>query len=236
MAAPRGSSKAPGARRRTPREAARDAKRQVARLGRPGGDFDASRYFRAADDLAFYNVGTSAMRALARSIHAANRGHWSSRDATLFADTLIKNRYLEVKLSANHSANWATTDARLRLAHRPVAGHLPAAWRVDAHLGARSQHVGTTGGSRGPHPFRPARARARSGLRDRAAAACRRRRSDSESGRLATARSAEDRSATPRVLPARAGCRHPAHDGTLRDRTVSGTEAPGVAGSDATIS
>jgi 3-methyladenine DNA glycosylase AlkD len=136
MAARSRTAEAPGARRRTPREAARDAKRQLARLGRPGGDFDASRYFRGTDNLAFYNVGTDAMRALARSIHAANRAHWSIRDATVFADTLITDRHLEVKsvgielvaryrrefaprdlaiwkrwLAANHSANWATTDA-----------------------------------------------------------------------------------------------------------------------------
>ena len=97
MAAPRSSPETPGARRRTPRAAARDAKRELARLGRPAGNFDASRYFRGADDLKFYNVGTDAIRALARSIHAANRGHWSIRDATAFADVLMKDRYLEVK-------------------------------------------------------------------------------------------------------------------------------------------
>jgi 3-methyladenine DNA glycosylase AlkD len=136
MAAPSSSPEAPGARKRIPRAAARDAKRELARLGRPAGNFDASRYFRSADDLKFYNVGTDAIRALARSIHAANRGHWSIRDATAFADALMKDRYLEVKsvgielvaryrrefapgdlviwkrwLSANLSANWATTDA-----------------------------------------------------------------------------------------------------------------------------
>jgi 3-methyladenine DNA glycosylase AlkD len=125
-----------GARTETPLQAARAAKRELARLRRPTGDFDASRYFRGSDDLMFYNVGTDAMRALARSIHAANRRTWSIRDATEFADILIKDPYLEVKsvgielvaryrrdfapahlgvwkcwLVANHSANWATTDA-----------------------------------------------------------------------------------------------------------------------------
>jgi 3-methyladenine DNA glycosylase AlkD len=120
----------------TPAQAARDAKRQLARLGRPAGDFDARRYFRGADDLRFYNVGTDAMRALARSIHAANGRIWSIRDANTFADTAIKDPYLEVKsvgielvaryrrdfapahlgvwkcwLVTNHSANWATTDS-----------------------------------------------------------------------------------------------------------------------------
>jgi 3-methyladenine DNA glycosylase AlkD len=76
------------------------------------------------------------MRALARSIHDAHRDHWDVSDAMAFADTLITDRYLEVKsvgievvaryrrdfppallgrwkrwLSRNHSANWATTDA-----------------------------------------------------------------------------------------------------------------------------
>ena len=52
--------------------AAVEAKRALARLARPSGNFDASRYFRGADDLRFHNVGTTAMRDLARSIHAAN--------------------------------------------------------------------------------------------------------------------------------------------------------------------
>jgi 3-methyladenine DNA glycosylase AlkD len=136
MAALKSSPEASGARRQTPQQAARDAKRALARLGRPAGDFDASRYFRGADDLRFYNVGTDAMRALARSIHAANREWWSIDDATAFADTLFGDPHLEVKsvgievvaryhrdftpahlnvyqrwLSDNHSANWATTDA-----------------------------------------------------------------------------------------------------------------------------
>jgi 3-methyladenine DNA glycosylase AlkD len=120
----------------SPARAAADARRALKRMARPAGTFDASGYFRGADDLRFYNVGTPAMRALARSIHATNRDHWSIRDATAFADTLIKDRYLEVKsvgielvaryrrdftpgdldvwkrwLEGNHSANWATTDA-----------------------------------------------------------------------------------------------------------------------------
>lgn len=101
-----------------------------------GDDFDASRYFRGAGDLGFYNVGTSAMRALAKAIHAEHRDMWTLDDAIAFADGLIEDRYLEVKsigievlaryrrdftprllpiwkrwLAANHSANWATTDA-----------------------------------------------------------------------------------------------------------------------------
>jgi 3-methyladenine DNA glycosylase AlkD len=113
-----------------------EARRAIKRLARPAGDFDASRYFRGEHDLGFYNVGTVPMRALARSIHAAHRESWDVGDAMAFADALIADRYLEVKsvgievvaryrrdftpallgrwkrwLSANHSANWATTDA-----------------------------------------------------------------------------------------------------------------------------
>ena len=136
MAVSRSGSAASTARVQTPRQAARSAKRELARLGRPAGDFDASRYFRGTDALRFYNVGTVEMRALARSIHVANRAHWSIREATTFADALIADPHLEVKsvgievvgryrrdftprvldvwkgwLAANHSANWATTDA-----------------------------------------------------------------------------------------------------------------------------
>ena len=132
-ARPRGGA-SPGSS--TPRNAALEAKRALARLARPSGKFDASRYFRGADDLRFHNVGTTAMRGLARSIHAANRERWSIADATAFANALITDPYLEVKsvgievvaryhrdfapgdlriykrwLSDNHSANWATTDA-----------------------------------------------------------------------------------------------------------------------------
>ena len=105
-------------------------------MSRSSGDFDASRYFRGAGDLGFYNVGTGAMRALAKAIHAEHRDAWTLDDAVAFADGLIKDRYLEVKLvgievlaryrrqfaprllpvwkrwfAEKHSANWATTDA-----------------------------------------------------------------------------------------------------------------------------
>lgn len=120
----------------TPRAAAAAARRELARLARPSGDFDASRYFRGAADLRFHNVGTKTMRSLARNIHAANRERWTIRDATAFAETLIVDPHLEAKsvgievvaryhrdfapgdlavykrwLARNHSANWATTDA-----------------------------------------------------------------------------------------------------------------------------
>lgn len=116
------------------RWAARRAVRELRRLGRPSGDFDASRYFRGEQDFAFYNVGTTKMRALARAIHDNHR-YWTLRDAMAFADILILDRHLEAKaigvevlarhyraftpallprwkqwFARNHSANWATTD------------------------------------------------------------------------------------------------------------------------------
>ncbi len=66
-------------------------------MARPAAAFDAGRYFRAAGDLGFYNVGTTRMRALAREIYRAHREEWSIDDATMFADALIADRYLDVK-------------------------------------------------------------------------------------------------------------------------------------------
>lgn len=136
-------------------QAAAEARRELQRLATPAGTFDASRYFRGADDLGFYNVGTSAMRSLARSIHAAHRDDWSIDDAMVFAETLIVDRHLEAKsvgielvaryrrdftprllpiwkrwLARNHSANWATTDAICAYLIGPLLVRYPA-------LGAR---------------------------------------------------------------------------------------------------
>lgn len=119
-----------------PGRAAAQARRDLARMARPAGNFDARRYFRDADHLRFYNVGTSRMRALAKEIYRANRFTWSVNDALTFADILIRDRYLEVKgvgievlacyrrdftpsllrawkrwLAGNYSSNWATTDS-----------------------------------------------------------------------------------------------------------------------------
>jgi 3-methyladenine DNA glycosylase AlkD len=104
-------------------------------MKRPAGRFDASRYFRGGGELGFYNVGTAAVRALARDIFLARRDAWSIDDAMAFADVLIRDRVLEVKsvgievvsryrrdfsprllpawkrwLADNRAANWATTD------------------------------------------------------------------------------------------------------------------------------
>ena len=110
--------------------------RELQRLSRDAESFDASRYFRSAGDLGFYNCGTAAMRALAKAVYLENRGRWSLADAMRLADELMKDRFLETKsvgievvaryrrsftptllgrwkrwLAGNHSANWATTDA-----------------------------------------------------------------------------------------------------------------------------
>jgi 3-methyladenine DNA glycosylase AlkD len=119
----------------SPTRAAARARSDLARLARPAGSFDASRYFRGAG-LGFYNVGTATMRALAKSVYQANRDVWTARDALVFANALITDRHLEVKsvgievmacyrrdftprllgswkrwLARGYSSNWATTDA-----------------------------------------------------------------------------------------------------------------------------
>jgi 3-methyladenine DNA glycosylase AlkD len=131
--------------------AAAAATRAVRRLARPAGEFDASRYFRGAHDLGFYNTGTGPLRALARAIHAAQAEHWDVNDAMAFADALMPNRYLEVKavgleivaryrrdfspallprwkrwLSRNHSTNWATTDQMCGTLIGPLLATYPA--------------------------------------------------------------------------------------------------------------
>jgi hypothetical protein len=141
-------------------------------MGRPADDFDSSRYFRGPIDFGFYNVGTAAVRTLARSIHAEHKADWSIDEAMAFADVLIADRHLEAKalgievvaryrrdftprllsawkrwLGGNHSANWATTDAMCGVLIGPLLR---------------------------PHPVRPPRRIARSGLRHRSAAPCRR--------------------------------------------------------------
>ena len=43
-------------------------KRELKRLARPAGRFDASRYFRGDANLGFYNVDTAAVRGVAKAI------------------------------------------------------------------------------------------------------------------------------------------------------------------------
>jgi len=119
----------------SPTRTAAAARLALKRLARPAGSFDARRYFRGTVDLRFHNVGTVAVRHLARVIDAEH-AEWTIDDAVVFADTLIVDRYLEAKgvgiellarhrrdftprllttwkrwLAGGHAANWATTDA-----------------------------------------------------------------------------------------------------------------------------
>jgi hypothetical protein len=105
-------------------------------MARPAGEFDASRYFRGTKHLGFYNVGTSRLRALATAIYREHKDAWTVDDALAFADTLVVDRYLDVKavgievmarhrkafaprllpawkrwLANDRSDNWATTDS-----------------------------------------------------------------------------------------------------------------------------
>jgi 3-methyladenine DNA glycosylase AlkD len=122
--------------RHSPASIAGQARSAVKRLRQPAGEFDASRYFRGPVNLGFYNIGASAVRALARSIHTAHKADWTVDDALAFADILIRDRFFEVKsvgvevvaryrreftprllpiwkrwLSDGHASNWATTDS-----------------------------------------------------------------------------------------------------------------------------
>jgi 3-methyladenine DNA glycosylase AlkD len=131
--------------------AAGAARAALSAMARPSGEFDASRYFRGARDLGFYNVGTTAVRALARSIEAEHPD-WSIADAMAFADTLLADRHLEVKaiavelvaryrrwfspallppwkrwLAAGQAANWATTDGICSSLIGPTLVRFPAA-------------------------------------------------------------------------------------------------------------
>jgi 3-methyladenine DNA glycosylase AlkD len=141
------------ARVTSPTRAAAEVRRALARLARPTAAFDPSRYFRAAGNLGFYNVGTARMRALAGQIYRAHRDEWSITEAVEFANALIEDRHLEAKsvaievlarhrrkfgprllrlwkrwLADGHSSNWATTDA--------ICGYLigPFVMEYPAHL------------------------------------------------------------------------------------------------------
>jgi 3-methyladenine DNA glycosylase AlkD len=105
-------------------------------MARPAAAFDARRYFRTDVDLGFLNVGTDAVRAMAKGIVRTHRDLWTVDDALAFAEDLVADRVLEAKalgvevlacyrrdfsprllaswkrwLRAGWSSNWATTDA-----------------------------------------------------------------------------------------------------------------------------
>jgi 3-methyladenine DNA glycosylase AlkD len=125
--------------------AAAAAKRELKKLSRPSGDFDASRYFRGERNFAFLNTGTTPMRTLSRAICVAQKERWTVADAIAFADALMPDRYLEVKnvglevlaryrrdfpprllatckrwLARDYSANWATTDTMCGIVIGPL--------------------------------------------------------------------------------------------------------------------
>ena len=125
--------------------AAAAAKRELRKLSRPSGDFDASRYFRGERNFGFLNTGTTPMRTLARGIYVAQGEHWTVNDAIAFADALMPDKYLEVKnvglevlaryrrdfpplllarcktwLARDDSANWATTDTMCGIVIGPL--------------------------------------------------------------------------------------------------------------------
>jgi 3-methyladenine DNA glycosylase AlkD len=136
-------------------------------MARPSGSFDATRYFRGDHGLRFYNVGTQAMRALARGLYAENKDRWTLGDAIRLADVLMRDPHLETKsvgievvarfrksftppllprwkrwLATNLSANWATTDAMCGLLIGPLLVDRPAlALRMRAWSGDRNMWV-----------------------------------------------------------------------------------------------
>jgi 3-methyladenine DNA glycosylase AlkD len=122
-------------RRASPQTVARQARRDLAALARPAGEFDASRYFRGTPDLRFYNIGTSTIRGMARQLADQMKSSWSVDEVVEFAGAMLTDRGLEAKhfglevlarrrrefgpwllpackrwLAANLAANWATTD------------------------------------------------------------------------------------------------------------------------------
>lgn len=116
-------------------EAAGRLIRDVTAGSRPAGEFDASRYFRSSERLAFLNVGTQTVRRHARAVANEHRGLWTADDAVHLANLLMCDPHLEIKgaglevvvafkrqlaprhlaifkrwLATDLAANWATTD------------------------------------------------------------------------------------------------------------------------------
>lgn len=149
-----------------------EIKRQLAAMARPAGQFDAQRYFRGDHNLRFYNTGTERMRGIVRSVYRENRTRWSIEDAMALAEDLIADPYLEAKsvgievvsrfrrsftrallprwkrwLSANHSANWATTDTICGLLIGPLLVEYPVlagrlrGWSRDRNMWVRRASI-----------------------------------------------------------------------------------------------
>ncbi len=116
-------------RKSSPRQAAKDARQELARLARPADAFDASRYFRGAGDLGFYNVSAARVRTMGKTIARVHRDDWTIGEAIAFADELIADRFLEVKgLAIETLACYrrAFTPVLLRVWKRWLAGGLAA--------------------------------------------------------------------------------------------------------------
>jgi 3-methyladenine DNA glycosylase AlkD len=120
-------------------------KRELARLSRPPGTFDARRYFRGGVGLRFYNTGSTAVHEMAAAIYRATSGGWGVDDAMTLANALMPDPYLEAKgvgielvgryrkqftprllpawkrwFTRNYSSNWATTDTICGRLIRPL--------------------------------------------------------------------------------------------------------------------
>jgi len=119
-----------------PEAVAFGARRELARLARPLGAFDPSRYFRADEVVKFHGATSAAVRGLARTIDDLHGKTWGIDGAMKFADALIASDYLDekglgIELVARHrkefarphlktwkrwlsdglASNWATTDS-----------------------------------------------------------------------------------------------------------------------------
>jgi len=119
-----------------PERVAEDVRRELARMGKPLGAFDPSRYFRATDGVKFHGVPTGTVRQTAATIDRLYGSEWGIGGAMRFADALIASDYLDEKgvgiellarhrreftpgllgpwkkwLKDGHASNWATTDS-----------------------------------------------------------------------------------------------------------------------------
>lgn len=127
-----------GGKQRVPRpeDVAVDAARELARMARPIGEFDPTRYFRGDQPVKFHGVTSPVVRDVARTIDRLYGDVWGVKGALEFAEALLPSDYLDEKglgiellarhvgelrpkhmavfrrwLRAGWSANWATTDS-----------------------------------------------------------------------------------------------------------------------------